>query len=104
MIYAAAPCRCQDDAYEAGVHTVEGEIVSLDPIGGVIVVRWLQDSPTIAYDEIALKVPEGLKIMKGTDEIDSEDVNQFDRVTVQYRKSRSDGLPKAVSMTVQSSD
>ncbi len=95
-LFAAPLCQCQ----EGGVLTVEGEITSVDWVGGVIVVRWLQEEPTIGYDEIALQVPGDLKIMKGTDTISLEDLNQFDRVAVQYRKSGSIGLPTVISMTV----
>ena len=100
LISAATPCCCQDN----NIYTINGEITSLDSIKGVIVVRWLQNYPTINYDNIVLKVPEGLKIAKGTDTIGFDDVNQFDRVTVQYERARPVELPIVVSMIVKESD
>lgn len=97
---AAAPSQCQDGG---GVLTVEGEITSMDWISGIIVVRWLHEEPTIGYDEITIQVPRDIKITKGADVIGFEDLNQFDRVTVQCRKSGSVGLPTVINMTVTNS-
>ncbi len=84
---------------EGDVYMISGEITSMDWVGHTIVVKWLQSYPTINYDEIVLKVPSDLKIMKGPDVIDFCDVNQFDRITVQYRRP-SIGLPVVTSLII----
>ena len=97
-------CRGDDDTEMVTVYTIEGEIVSLDTIGGTIVVKWTQSYPEIATDEITLKVPEDAKIIKGSDTIGVMDINQFDRATIKYRKPESIGLPIVVSMVIMESD
>jgi len=100
-VISTVPCQCQNDAYESATYNVQGEITSIDSVKGVIVVKWLQEDPIIGYQELVLKVPEDLKIFKGTDTIGFDDVNQFDRVTVQYCRSTSGDMPKVVSMIVE---
>ena len=94
-LFAVVPCHCQEDT----VYALQGEITSLDWVKGVIVVKWLQTYPTIANDEMTIQVPRDITIMKGTDTVDFDDVNQFDRVTVQYKRQQI-GLPKATMITI----
>ena len=88
-------CQCEEDA----VYVAQGQITSLDWVKGVIVVKLLQSSPDIGYDEITIQVPRDINITKGSDTVGFVDVNQFDRVTVQCRRQKI-GLPKAISITI----
>ena len=94
-LLAVVPCRCQENT----VYVVQGEITSLNWVKGVIVVKWLQTYPTIANDEMTIQVPRDISIMKGTDTVGFDDVNQFDRVSVQYKRQQI-GLPKATMITI----
>ncbi|MFA5142895.1 MAG: hypothetical protein WC522_01830 [Candidatus Omnitrophota bacterium] len=104
ILAAAMPCAGEDEGDNGTIYAVQGEIASLDTVGGVIVVRWLESDPIIATNEVTLKVPEDLKIVKGADTIGLEDINQFDRVSVQYRKTKAGELPVVVEMTIKSAD
>jgi hypothetical protein len=105
---APASCRADEDYAEETVtaYTVAGEIISVDTVAGVIVVKWTQTYPTIANDEITLKVPDDASIVKGSDTIGPMDINQFDRATIKYRKpqGQSAGLPVVISMVIIPSD
>ncbi|MDD5428340.1 MAG: hypothetical protein PHI58_03770 [Candidatus Omnitrophica bacterium] len=101
-IVAVTPVMCEDAVETVTVYTLAGEIVSLDTIKGVIVVKWTQTYPTIANDEITLKVPDDALITKGSDTIGMMDLNQFDRAVIKYRNpSVGLGMPIVVSMTVK---
>ncbi|MFA4981483.1 MAG: hypothetical protein WC592_03330 [Candidatus Omnitrophota bacterium] len=96
--YAAAPGADTDE--DRNTVTIEGQISSIDWVGGVITVRWLQYDPYIKYDEITLSVPRDIKIMKASQPAGFNELSQFDHVTVKYRKDKSVSLPRAVSITV----
>ncbi|MFH0764497.1 MAG: hypothetical protein V1927_05785 [Candidatus Omnitrophota bacterium] len=95
------PCYCESDSGSGELVTLEGRITAMDWVAGVITMKWLQSEPVIAYDEITLSVPRDIKIIKGSQTIGFSELNQFDNVTVQYKKNGSIGLPKVVSLTVK---
>ena len=78
-IYIAAPCYCQDRE----IKSADGKIYSMDWAGSEIVVRWLELSDN-SYRELILNVPDDAVIRKGTDTIESSELEISDDVTVKY--------------------
>lgn len=106
-----APCECQYNtgvdtnadvsAEEKGTRTIEdGEITSMDWVAGTITVRWLEYDPVVKYNETTLSVPRDIKVKRGSETIGFDEIDQFDRVTIKYRKNKSASLPGVTSMTV----
>lgn len=96
-ILLAAPGYCQEPCQKAEVGNVTGTIAGIDWVGGKLVVKTNDFGST---DEVVFMVPDGTKVIKGTDSIWFSDLNVGDRVTVEYLKSASfEGL-KAVSIAV----
>lgn len=96
--YAVTPDTDTDEG--RNTVTIEGQISSIDWVGGVITVRWLQYDPYIKYDEITLSVPQDIKIMIAGQQAGFNELNQFDHVTATYSKDKYKGLPRAISITV----
>lgn len=62
---------------------MSGEIVDIDPLKSLITVSY-PDPSTGEAEQIDVVVPEGTKIMNGSETINFLDIEQFDRVSVTY--------------------
>jgi len=79
IVCIAAPCYCQDRE----VKTTDGQVYGMDWAASEIVVRWLDLSDN-SYRDLILNVPDDAVIRKGTDTIESSELQIADPVTVKY--------------------
>jgi hypothetical protein len=75
------PCFSLEAWEKKEIKTVRGEIRSINWVAGYIVVRWFNGN---RFDEITVKVPEKFIINKNNNDISLADLNQGDKVAVQY--------------------
>ncbi len=92
IVGIAAPCYCQDRE----IKTTDGKIYSMDWAASKIVVRWLELSDN-SYRELILNVPDDAVIKKGTDTIESSELEIADDVTVEYYEN-PDGTSTLISL------
>ena len=90
---------CQDNSRGRAIKTLEGEVTQIDTVGNTFVIRWMGWDDGIGYREAAFSVSPATKIIKGTDAISFMDVNQFDRVVINYIDDHSTA-PMATSIIV----
>jgi hypothetical protein len=90
---------CQDASQTNEIKSIEGEVVDIDYIKQVIVVKWLMQEPQITYQETVFLVNPSAKIIKGTDKVGFMDINKFDRVTVKYI-DKGASPPEAIGITI----
>jgi hypothetical protein len=100
-VLVATPSYCQNNVAEKQVKSVQGTITEVSWVASTIVVRWLEHSRTLTYDEISVFVPSGTKITKGASSITLGNLNVCDRVIVTYYDDpRDQGPLKALSIRV----
>lgn len=92
IVCIAAPCYCQDRE----VKTADGEVYSMDWAASEIVIRWLEQSDN-SYRELILNVPDDAVIRKGSDIIQSSELQISDPVTVKYYEN-PDGTGTLISL------
>lgn len=95
-ISLAAPCYCQERA----IKTLDGTISDMDWAKSEIAVKWLNTSDN-SYRETVLNMPDDAVIRKGTDTIQSSELQIADEVTVEYYED-ADGNAILKNMEVSS--
>jgi hypothetical protein len=89
---------CQESSLPAEkLKTVVGTVVQKDWVGSVITVKSSYTDESSPNDEITIVVPDTVRILRGTDQIQLTDINESDDVVVTYFDSGFTGL-KAVSI------
>ena len=73
--------RASDD--DQGLNTVSGKVVEIDSLKSLITVSY-PNPVSGGVEEIDIVVPEGTKIMNGSEPITFLDIEQFDPVSVTY--------------------
>ena len=77
----------QDASYQEVLKTVSGTVQEIDWVGGKIVVATDDGNA----DEVTFIIPDNAELTSGTDTIQPSDIEQGDRVDIQY-VSRLHGL------------
>jgi len=91
MLIAATSC-CEDRQ----IKTLRGEVSSVDWVGGILVVKWLEEEFD-AYQETTFMVPDNFKITQRTETIGLADLEIGDSLIVTYYES-ADGSTELVSI------
>ena len=77
--------------------SIEGEVVAIDWVGSTLTVRWMQSDTS--FDETTFFVPDSAKITKGAETISFADIEQSDKVVIEYYDA-SPGPLTVVSLIV----
>lgn len=72
------------------IEEIEGAVTEIDVIGGLLVVEGLNTH--WHTEEMRFKVPDGLKIVQGTEDVGLQDLNISDPVVVRYYRNSSGEL------------
>ena len=79
--------------------SINGSIADVDAEGRKVTVHWMYDTENAKYQDLTLAVPQNAVVLKGTDTITLDDLEQGDTVIVRY-DPQAQPLPKAASITV----
>lgn len=96
VAFSAAPSYCETEASGRQLKTLHGEVSSVDWVGGMLVVKWLEEEFD-AYQEITFMVPDEFKISKGAGTIGLADLEIGDNLVVTYYEN-ADGSTELVSI------
>ncbi|MDD5595523.1 MAG: hypothetical protein PHY94_04665 [Candidatus Omnitrophica bacterium] len=103
LFAAAFPCFAQTDIGEVmdeinknKVEEVSGWVTEIDAPGSVIVINGVTARGN--GEQMRLKVPDSAKITQGAEDIDLDDIDPEDSVTVRYTVDRSSGELRAISI------
>ncbi len=92
----AAPSCCEAEASDRQIKTLRGDVSSVDWVGGILVVKWLEEEFD-AYQETTFMVPDDFKITQGTYTIGLADLEIGDSLIVTYYES-ADGSTELISI------
>lgn len=93
VMFSASPSYC----VERQMKIVHGEVSSVDWVGGILVVKWLEEEFD-AYQEITFMVPDRFKISKGAGTIGLSELEIGDTLIVNYYEN-PDGSTELISIT-----
>lgn len=82
----------QEEASAVKVKTISGVVVDVDWVTSQFTVRYSDDRPGHGDDELTFTVTSDTMFNKGTEEVEFADVNQGDRVCVEYVDNALRGL------------
>jgi hypothetical protein len=91
--FSAAPSY----SIERQMKVIHGEVSSVDWVGGILVVKWLEEEFD-AYQEITFMVPDMFKINKGAGTIGLSELEIGDALIVHYYEN-PDGSTELISIT-----
>ncbi len=95
--FCAAPSYCEAAALERQMKVIHGEVSSVDCVGGILVVKWLEEEFD-TYQEIKFMIPDRFKISKGAGTIGLSELEIGDSLIVNYYEN-PDGSTELISIT-----
>jgi hypothetical protein len=84
IIWVASFAYCQEAAKPPEAKILDGQIILIDWMASLIVVKWLPPPDYSKTAEITLFVPEDAVIIRGSEPISLTDLEVGDRVIVSY--------------------
>jgi len=81
------------------IQTIDGSVQNINERERGITVHWLNDPVLLTYQDLILHVPDSTPIIKDSEKVRLEDLENGDHVTVRY-DANAEPLPRAISIAV----
>ncbi len=95
IIIAAGSSYCAENE-QSEIKTVDGQVISTDWVRSMFTVQWLNADGEVGYLEKTFFVPEGFRITKGAGTIGFIDIENGNRVMVEYEESEKGPTIKSI--------
>jgi len=99
----AVPVYSQEKAEQSAVTSVSGEVVSVDLVKSIVVVKQLKDPVASTYEDVTVSVSPETKVLKGDATLKLSDLKVGDKVKVKSTIDAS-GASKVVSIAVETKE
>jgi len=102
VVGAAVPVYAQEKMEQPAI-SASGEVVSVDPVKSIVVIKQLKDPVANIYENVTVSVSPETKVLKGDAALKLSDLKVGDKVKVKSTIDAS-GASKVVSIAVETKE